>query len=94
MDGLNHLYCSVCAWKAIRQHFIVKGRGHKVPEFIAVSSGEVRERARDVWEVPRAEVVFGGASLCLFHMATRVADQTTIDDPGTGQQSPRPSASS
>src|SRR5215212_5185857 len=87
MDEFNHLYCSVCAWKAIRQHFIVEGRGHRVPEFVAVSSGEVRKRARDVWEVPRAQVVFGGASLCLFHMATRVADQTTIADPGTGKES-------
>jgi hypothetical protein len=94
MDEFNHLYCSVCAWKAIRQHFIVEGRGHKVPEFVAVSSGEVRKRARDVWEVPRAQVVFGGASLCLFHMATRVADQTTIADPGTPQESLPPSASS
>jgi hypothetical protein len=80
MDDSTPLYCSVCAWEAIQQHFIVEGRGHKTPEFVAVSSGEVRKRARDVWEVPRARVVFDGASLCLFHMGTRLADQTTGDD--------------
>jgi len=79
MEDSGDLYCSVCAWEAIQQHFIVKGRGHKPPEFVAVSSGEVHERARDVWEVPRARVVFDGASLCLFHMSTRLAEQTTGD---------------
>ena len=78
MDESSYLYCSVCAWDAIQQH--LKKRGEKPAEFIAVPSGEVQERARGVWEVPRAHVVFDGASLCLFHMGARLTDQTTGDN--------------
>src|SRR5215204_2151618 len=48
MDELSHLYCSVCAWEASQQHFIAKGRGQTPPQFVAVSSGEVQERAPGV----------------------------------------------
>ena len=79
MDESSYLYCCVCAWDAIQQH--LKKRGEKKPaELIPVSSGEVQERARGVWEVPRAHVIFDGASLCLFHMGARLADQTTGDN--------------
>ena len=80
MAEFDHLYCSVCAWEASRQHFIVTGRGQNPPDFVAVSSGEVEERSPGVWEVPRAHVVYGGASLCLFHMGTALADQTRGDN--------------
>ena len=82
MTEYEPLYCSECATDALEQHLAKKNDLNEVPIKLEPASREgglwhqVAEDLGDgVYRIPRAEVVFRGASLCLVHMAGAMVER-------------------